>query len=179
MGRRRPLRRPDLPPPTTNIANTVAMADHRMTYRRRQPYNTVSNKVRTIRTPGGDHRLLNTKKKGTNPKCGDCGSKLAGIPALRPREEDRLALLRRQPLRQLRQGPRHPRLPDRGAEDCQEGHARSREEEQEVDVVLLRRSSDGMIMASDLASRKRHSTTLLCEQSLRLRFVASGEIPES
>ncbi|KAI6805861.1 hypothetical protein KC340_g17368, partial [Hortaea werneckii] len=62
------------------------MADHRMTYRRRQPYNTVSNKVRTIRTPGGEHRLLNTKKKGTNPKCGDCGSKLAGIPALRPRE---------------------------------------------------------------------------------------------
>merc|ERR1711881_761893 len=60
----------DLPPPTTNIANTVAMADHRMTYR----------------TPGGEHRLLNTKKKGTNPKCGDCGSKLAGIPALRPRE---------------------------------------------------------------------------------------------
>merc|ERR1712225_177868 len=51
-----------------------------------QPYNTVSNKVRTIRTPGGEHRLLNTKKKGTNPKCGDCGSKLAGIPALRPRE---------------------------------------------------------------------------------------------
>ncbi|RMY22100.1 hypothetical protein D0867_02937 [Hortaea werneckii] len=49
-----------------------------MTYRRRQPYNTVSNKVRTIRTPGGEHRLLNTKKKGTNPKCGDCGSKLAG-----------------------------------------------------------------------------------------------------
>merc|ERR1712058_90593 len=120
---------PDLPPPTTNIANTVAMADHRMTYRRRQPYNTVSNKVRTIRTPGGEHRLL-----------------------------------RRQPLRQLRQGPRHPRLPDRGAEDCQEGHARSREEEQEVDVALLLRSSDGMIMASDLASRKRHSTTLLCEQ---------------
>merc|ERR1711939_708107 len=72
-------RRPDLPPPTTNIANTVAMADHRMTYRRRQPYNTVSNKVRTIRTPGGEHRLLNTKKKGTNPKCGDCGSKLAGV----------------------------------------------------------------------------------------------------
>lgn len=82
-----------------------------------------------------------------------------------PPEEDRLALLRRQPLRQLRQGPRHPRLPDRGAEDCQEGHARSREEEQEVDVGLLRRRSDGMIMASDLASRKRHSTTLLCEQS--------------
>merc|ERR1711881_295932 len=76
---------------TTNIANTVAMADHRMTYRRRQPYNTVSNKVRTIRTPGGEHRLLNTKKKGTNPKCGDCGSKLSGIPALRPREYSQIS----------------------------------------------------------------------------------------
>ncbi|KAK1072881.1 60S ribosomal protein L34B [Friedmanniomyces endolithicus] len=58
----------------------------RLTYRRRQPYNTVSNKVRIIRTPGGEHRYLNVKKKGSAPKCGDCGMKLSGIPALRPRE---------------------------------------------------------------------------------------------
>ncbi|KAK3072335.1 60S ribosomal protein L34B [Teratosphaeriaceae sp. CCFEE 6253] len=62
------------------------MPSTRLTYRRRQPYNTVSNKVRVIRTPGGEHRYLNVKKKGTAPKCGDCGSKLSGIPALRPRE---------------------------------------------------------------------------------------------
>ncbi|RDA86267.1 hypothetical protein CP532_5117 [Ophiocordyceps camponoti-leonardi (nom. inval.)] len=31
-------------------------------------------------------RLLHIKKRGTVPKCGDCGAKLSGIPALRPRE---------------------------------------------------------------------------------------------
>ncbi|KAK0251967.1 60S ribosomal protein L34-B [Friedmanniomyces endolithicus] len=62
------------------------MPSTRLTYRRRQPYNTVSNKVRIIRTPGGEHRYLNVKKKGSAPKCGDCGMKLSGIPALRPRE---------------------------------------------------------------------------------------------
>lgn len=48
------------------------------------PYNTVSNKVRVIRTPGGEHRYLHMKKKGTSPKCGDCGSKLAGVRGTRP-----------------------------------------------------------------------------------------------
>ncbi|PNS15703.1 hypothetical protein CAC42_4155 [Sphaceloma murrayae] len=62
------------------------MPSNRLTYRRRQPYNTVSNKTRTIRTPGGELRYLHIKKKGTAPKCGDCGLKLAGVPALRPRE---------------------------------------------------------------------------------------------
>jgi large subunit ribosomal protein L34e len=42
-------------------------------------YNTVSNKVRVIRTPGGEHRYLHIKKKGTSPKCGDCGIKLPGV----------------------------------------------------------------------------------------------------
>lgn len=37
-------------------------------------------------------------------------------------QEDRSACLRWLALRQLRQGPRHPCLFDRGAEDCQEGH---------------------------------------------------------
>ncbi|KAL1591187.1 hypothetical protein WHR41_00129 [Cladosporium halotolerans] len=62
------------------------MPGNRLTYRRRQPYNTVSNKVRVVRTPGGEHRYLHIKKRGTSPKCGDCGVKLPGIPALRPRE---------------------------------------------------------------------------------------------
>lgn len=47
--------------------------------RRRQPYNTKSNKVRVIKTPGGELRYLHLKKKGTAPKCGDCGTKLAGV----------------------------------------------------------------------------------------------------
>ena len=45
-------------------------------------YNTVSNKVRVIRTPGGELRYLHIKKKGTAPKCGDCGLKLAGVSLL-------------------------------------------------------------------------------------------------
>ncbi|KAI9704910.1 MAG: 60S ribosomal protein L34 [Candelina mexicana] len=49
-------------------------------------YNTRSNKVRVIKTPGGKLRYLHIKKKGSAPKCGDCGVKLPGIPALRPRE---------------------------------------------------------------------------------------------
>lgn len=43
------------------------------------PYNTISNKTRIIKTPGGELRYLHIKKKGTAPKCGDCGSKLAGV----------------------------------------------------------------------------------------------------
>ncbi|KAG9239025.1 60S ribosomal protein L34 [Amylocarpus encephaloides] len=62
------------------------MASSRLTYRRRNPYNTKSNKTRIIRTPGGELRYLHIKKQGTSPKCGDCGIKLPGIPALRPRE---------------------------------------------------------------------------------------------
>ncbi|KAI5306767.1 60S ribosomal protein L34 [Ascosphaera pollenicola] len=62
------------------------MPSHRLQYRRRNPYNTRSNGVRIIKTPGGNLRYLHIKKKGTAPKCGDCGSKLQGVPALRPRE---------------------------------------------------------------------------------------------
>ncbi|KAI0446072.1 60S ribosomal protein L34-B-like protein [Xylaria telfairii] len=62
------------------------MPDNRVTYRRRNPYNTKGNNTRIIRTPGGKLRTLNIKKAGTAPKCGDCGIKLPGVPALRPRE---------------------------------------------------------------------------------------------
>ncbi|EER43073.1 ribosomal protein L34 protein [Histoplasma capsulatum H143] len=54
-------------------------------------YNTRSNKVRIIKTPGGNLRYLHIKKKGTAPKCGDCGIKLPGIPALRPREYSQIS----------------------------------------------------------------------------------------
>merc|ERR1712230_88598 len=77
------------PSPSSNplpIDNTVTMATQRLQYRRRNPYNTRSNKVRVIKTPGGSLRLLHLKKRGTAPKCGDCGTKLPGIPALRPHE---------------------------------------------------------------------------------------------
>ncbi|KAG0648675.1 Large ribosomal subunit eL34-B [Hyphodiscus hymeniophilus] len=67
------------------------MASNRVVYRRRNPYNTSSNKVRTVKTPGGSLRLLHIKKAGTAPKCGDCGIKLPGIPALRPREYSQIS----------------------------------------------------------------------------------------
>lgn len=44
-------------------------------------YNTTSNKVRVIKTPGGELRYLHIKKAGTAPKCGDCGIKLPGVSA--------------------------------------------------------------------------------------------------
>jgi len=62
------------------------MASSRLLYRRRNPYNTRSNKVRVIKTPGGKLRYLHIKKRGSAPKCGDCGIKLPGVPALRPRQ---------------------------------------------------------------------------------------------
>jgi len=62
------------------------MANTRLQYRRRNPYNTRSNKVRVVKTPGGKLRYLHIKKKASPVKCGDCGAKLPGIPALRPRE---------------------------------------------------------------------------------------------
>ncbi|WEW58910.1 hypothetical protein PRK78_004378 [Emydomyces testavorans] len=55
------------------------MANTRLQYRRRNPYKTRSNKVRVIKTPGGELRYLHIKKKGTAPKCGDCGIKLPGV----------------------------------------------------------------------------------------------------
>ncbi|KGG51330.1 60S ribosomal protein L34, partial [Mitosporidium daphniae] len=63
----------------------------RLTYRRRLGYNTRSNRVKVIKTPGGQLRYLHIKKKGTIPKCGDCGRALQGLPALRPREYSRLS----------------------------------------------------------------------------------------
>lgn len=46
-------------------------------------YNTTSNRTRIVKTPGGELRLLHIKKRGTAPKCGDCGIKLPGVSASR------------------------------------------------------------------------------------------------
>ncbi|PVV05308.1 hypothetical protein BB560_000174 [Smittium megazygosporum] len=63
----------------------------RVTYRRKLSYNTRSNKVKIIKTPGARLRYLHVKKLAKGPKCGDCGCGLAGIQALRPREYHRLS----------------------------------------------------------------------------------------
>jgi hypothetical protein len=48
--------------------------------RRRAPYNTRSQKVRVIKTPGGELRYLHIKKKGTAPKCGVSAAQLHAAP---------------------------------------------------------------------------------------------------
>eukprot|EP00004_Rigifila_ramosa_P010181 TRINITY_DN2197_c0_g1_i2.p2 TRINITY_DN2197_c0_g1~~TRINITY_DN2197_c0_g1_i2.p2 ORF type:complete len:126 (-),score=30.53 TRINITY_DN2197_c0_g1_i2:39-371(-) len=58
----------------------------RLTRRTRNPYNTASNKRRVVKTPGGKNIFQKVVKKASNPKCGDCGVALPGIPALRPRQ---------------------------------------------------------------------------------------------
>jgi large subunit ribosomal protein L34e len=63
----------------------------RLTYRRRLSYNTKSNKVKVVKTPGGTLTYLYSKKKANGPRCGDCGMKLLGVPALRPKEYSQIS----------------------------------------------------------------------------------------
>ncbi|PCH37455.1 60s ribosomal protein l34-b [Wolfiporia cocos MD-104 SS10] len=58
----------------------------RVTLRKRNPYNTTSNRRRVVKTPGGKLLYHHIKKPVTAPKCGDCGIALPGIIALRPRK---------------------------------------------------------------------------------------------
>ena len=51
----------------------------RVTLRKRQPYNTKSNRRRQVKTPGGKLVYHHLKKPGTSPKCGDCGISLPGV----------------------------------------------------------------------------------------------------
>jgi hypothetical protein len=51
----------------------------RVTLRKRNPYNTTSNKRRIVKTPGGKLVYHHIKKNATAPKCGDCGIALPGV----------------------------------------------------------------------------------------------------
>jgi hypothetical protein len=55
----------------------------RVTLRKRQPYNTKSNRRRVVKTPGGKTVYHHIKKLATAPKCGDCELKLPGVRATR------------------------------------------------------------------------------------------------
>merc|ERR1712137_181563 len=67
------------------------MTNNRVTYRRRTPYNTASNKTRIVKTPGGKLTIQYRTKAAKGPKCGDCGVSLPGIPHLRPKAYSRVS----------------------------------------------------------------------------------------
>mmetsp|Transcript_30103 Transcript_30103/g.35179 ORF Transcript_30103/g.35179 Transcript_30103/m.35179 type:complete len:117 (+) Transcript_30103:21-371(+) len=53
--------------------------DHRVTLSRRHAYRTLSNRVKTIKTPGGRFTSQLIKKSRKGAMCGDCGIALPGI----------------------------------------------------------------------------------------------------
>uniref|UniRef100_A0A7E4W578 Large ribosomal subunit protein eL34 n=1 Tax=Panagrellus redivivus TaxID=6233 RepID=A0A7E4W578_PANRE len=56
----------------------------RITRRTKNPYNTTSNKVRVVKTPGGKNVFQHIHKKAKVPTCGDTGVKLQGVRPIRP-----------------------------------------------------------------------------------------------
>merc|ERR550539_792122 len=62
----------------------------RLTYRRRLSYNTASNKVKVVKTPGGKLTYHYLKKRATSSKCGDCRRILNGVKNLRPTQQMRV-----------------------------------------------------------------------------------------
>ncbi|KAJ1990321.1 60S ribosomal protein L34B [Dimargaris cristalligena] len=63
----------------------------RVTYRRRKTFQTKSNRVKKVKTPGGRLVFQYVNKPAKGPHCGDCNIRLSGTPALRPREYARLS----------------------------------------------------------------------------------------
>ncbi|KAJ5068738.1 60s ribosomal protein l34 [Anaeramoeba ignava] len=61
----------------------------RLTYRRRHPYNTKSNRVKVVRTPGDRHIYHYVKKRVKGRRCGVTGVTLHGLPHLRTLESRR------------------------------------------------------------------------------------------
>ncbi|KAL9183591.1 hypothetical protein ACHAXT_004447 [Thalassiosira profunda] len=59
------------------------MADHRVTRAGRHSYNTRSNRIRTVRTPGGRYAAQKIKKTTKGPRCSDCKCSLPGIKHLK------------------------------------------------------------------------------------------------
>ena len=58
------------------------MKDTRVTFKRRHAYNTKSNVLKVVKTPGGKLAGHYAKKKRAGPKCGDCKKSLPGIKHL-------------------------------------------------------------------------------------------------
>merc|ERR1719420_558242 len=58
----------------------------RLSLPRKNSYRTKSNKVRTLKTPGGRLTVQILKKKASMVKCGDCGGKIQGVVSCRPKQ---------------------------------------------------------------------------------------------
>ena len=58
------------------------MKDSRVTFKRRHAYNTKSNVLKVVKTPGGKLVGHYASKKRVGPKCGDCKCSLPGIKHL-------------------------------------------------------------------------------------------------
>jgi large subunit ribosomal protein L34e len=67
----------------------------RVVYRRENNFNTKSNKTKIVKTPGARLTVHVIKKAAKGPRCGDCKSKIIGVPCLRPFEYRRLAKTQR------------------------------------------------------------------------------------
>lgn len=67
------------------------MPDARVTLRRRNPYSTLSNRVRKVKTPGGKLVVQYIKKSGSSVRCGDTKTKLHGISIGRPKDYMRMS----------------------------------------------------------------------------------------
>ncbi|CBK19809.2 Ribosomal protein L34e [Blastocystis hominis] len=59
------------------------VANRRVTYRRRHSYNTASNRIEVVKTPGARLTAHYIEKSVQAPKCRCCKKVLPGIPRLR------------------------------------------------------------------------------------------------
>ena len=64
--------------------------DIRVTYRKRHSYNTKSNQIRVVKTPGGRHVAQYVAKKSKPVVCGLTGKPLAVVARKRPAVNSRL-----------------------------------------------------------------------------------------
>ena len=62
---------------------------NRVVRKKRNAFNTLSNRIRQVKTPGGNTSALRRKKRGRVPKCKDCNKTLVGLKKLRPIELSR------------------------------------------------------------------------------------------
>lgn len=63
----------------TRLTRKAGKMVQRVTLPTRNPYNTLSNRRRIIKTPGGKLRYLRVNKLASAPKCGDCHVALPGV----------------------------------------------------------------------------------------------------